>query len=71
MAIRPANYGTEWSGEDIEKLRALAAENFPLRFIASKLGRTERTIQRKAAELGISLKPANKRRAIGRAAPIQ
>ena len=71
MAIRPANHGTKWPGEDIEKLTAFAAENLPLRFIASKLGRTERTIQRKAAELGIRLKPANKGRAVGRAARIQ
>jgi hypothetical protein len=51
MATRPANHGTKWPGEDSEKLTAFAAENLPLRFIASKLGRTERTIQEKPPNL--------------------
>lgn len=71
MAMRPRNYRRGWSGEDIEKLKELAAENLPTRFIAFKLGRTERTTQRMAAKLGINLKPANKRPAVRRAAAFQ
>lgn len=54
------NTGTAWSDVDIEQLRELAKGNTPTGVIGVKLGRTEDAIAAKAAELNISLAPANR-----------
>ena len=53
------NTGKSWTDEDVEQLRELARANTPTRVIGLKLGRTEDSIQSKAASEGISLMPPN------------
>ena len=59
MAKTPKNHGTAWESKDIKSLRSLAEGNTPTRVIGLKLGRTERSVQSKASDEGISLKPTN------------
>ncbi|MFM2414804.1 MAG: hypothetical protein RI911_497 [Candidatus Parcubacteria bacterium] len=54
-----ANKGKEWTGADEKKLAALGGRT-PTRVIALKLQRPVSGVQKKAAELKISLKPVNK-----------
>lgn len=53
------NAGAPWSQGDMDTLRTLAEGNTPTRVIGFKLGRTAKAVHRKAAQLGISLKPVN------------
>jgi hypothetical protein len=55
----PDNAGKAWSADDIAQLKKLAKENTPTRVIGLKLERTETAIYSKAADLDVSLKPAN------------
>ena len=59
MAKKPANHGKPWTGEQVQKLNELAKGNTPTRVIGIKLGRTPVSVQGKASEKGISLKPTN------------
>lgn len=59
MAKTPQNHGKAWTKTDINQLDKLAEGNTPTRIIAWKLGRTESSIQNKASEEKISLKPTN------------
>jgi len=59
MAKKPANHGTPWTDNDINKLEKLADQNTPTRVIGLKLGRTEDSIRSKASGEDISLKPTN------------
>ena len=59
MAKESKNHGKEWTPADVKALKNLASENTPTRVIGVKLGRTESSIQNKASEEGISLKPVN------------
>jgi hypothetical protein len=56
---KPTNHGKSWSEQDISKLKELAQGNTPTRVIGLKLGRTEDSVQAKANEVGLSLKPTN------------
>jgi len=59
MPKRPENYGKNWTIQDVNYLKKLAKENTPTRVIGLKLGRTPGSVQTKASERGISLKPTN------------
>jgi hypothetical protein len=59
MAKKPSNHGKTWTSQDVNKLEKLAKENTPTRVIGLKMGRTEDSIQSKASNEGISLKPTN------------
>jgi hypothetical protein len=51
--------GSRWTPGDESKLREFARGNTPTRVIGLKLERTPAAVQRKAADLGVSLKPTN------------
>jgi len=53
------NSGKSWTKAHIAKLQELASANTPTRVIGLKLGRTEKAVRLKAAELGVSLAPTN------------
>jgi len=59
MGKKPANHGKSWTNQEIAKLEELADKNTPTRVIGIKLGRTESSIQAKASDEKISLKPTN------------
>ncbi len=59
MAKSTRNSGKQWSRSDVASLQKLTKGNTPTRVIGLKLGRTAGTIQTKASDLGISLKPTN------------
>lgn len=59
-AKKPINQGKPWTGVQETNLKKLAKGNTPTALIGYKLGRTESSIQSKAQELNISLKPVNK-----------
>jgi hypothetical protein len=59
MAKIPANYGKQWTVQEVKQLKNLAKENTPTRVIGIKLKRTESAIYSKASEEDISLKPTN------------
>lgn len=59
MAKQPKNHGKTWTETDVSSLRKLAKENTPTRVIALKIGRTPESVQSKASEKNISLKPTN------------
>ena len=54
------NDGKPWSGDDLQTLKTLIAENTPTSLIAMKLGRTEDSIRDKVAAEGLSLAPTNR-----------
>jgi hypothetical protein len=54
------NPGREWTDDDVQQLRDLAASNTPTGVITVKLGRSEDAIRAKAKAEGISLAPANR-----------
>ena len=60
MVKKPANQNKAWTNTQESKLRKLAKGNTPTRLIAYKLERTPASIQAKAHELNMSLKPINK-----------
>ncbi|WP_457795942.1 hypothetical protein [Methylocystis sp. S23] len=51
----PNNSG-EWSGQELEELKRLAADRMPAGEISEKLGRTESSVKYKAGDRNISLK---------------
>lgn len=59
MAKPPEKHNTPWTPTDVKQLQKLAKENTPTRVIALKMGRTEGSVQSKASEENISLKPTN------------
>lgn len=59
MAKKPSNHGKPWTPSQEQQLEQLAKENTPTRVMGLKLGRTEDSVQSKAGELGVSLKPTN------------
>lgn len=59
MAKKPSNHGKPWTPPQEQQLKQLAKENTPTRVMGLKLGRTEDSVQSKAGELGVSLKPTN------------
>ena len=59
MSKSTRNTGKNWTASDVQQLKRLASKNTPTRVIGLKLGRTESSIQSKASNSGISLKPTN------------
>jgi hypothetical protein len=59
MATYNRNSGKDWTRQDVQQLRELAAQNTPTRVIGLKLGRTEDAVRARASEEGVSLKPTN------------
>lgn len=59
MAKKPSNHGKPWTPSQEQQLKQLAKENTPTRVMGLKLGRTEDSVQSKAGDLGVSLKPTN------------
>jgi hypothetical protein len=59
MSKSTRNSGKQWTPADVTQLRQLARQNTPTRVAGLKLGRTPGSVQSKASELGISLKPTN------------
>ena len=54
----PAEMGLTWSFEEVQRLKALAAEGAPAEAISLKLSRTAAEVRAKAAELGLTVKLA-------------
>ena len=54
----PPSVSASWSGEQLRRLRELAAESVPIETIAMLLRRTPSAIRNKAAMHGISLRAA-------------
>ena len=61
MAKWPDNKNKPWTPEQVGELRKLASGNTPTRVIGLKTGRTPAAVQRKASDIGLSLKPTNQR----------
>ena len=59
MAKTPQNSGKAWDAKQVSELRDLSRHNTPTRVIGLKMGRSADSIQSKASEKGISLKPTN------------
>jgi hypothetical protein len=59
MAKAPKNHGKPWTPAQVSQLKQLAKQNTPTRVIGLKMGRTEDSIQSKAANTNTSLKPTN------------
>ncbi|MDM0082872.1 hypothetical protein QTI17_19960 [Variovorax sp. J31P179] len=59
MAKAPSNHGKSWSSSDVKQLKTLAAGNTPSRVIGLKMGRSESSVQSKASDEKVSLKPTN------------
>ncbi|MBT9611895.1 MAG: hypothetical protein IV108_01350 [Burkholderiales bacterium] len=59
MSKQPSNHGKSWTPQQEKQLQKLAHENTPTRVIGLKMGRTESSIQNKASDVGVSLKPVN------------
>jgi hypothetical protein len=53
------NTGKRWTPTQVAQLRSLAKQNTPTGVIGLKLGRTKSSVQSKASERRISLKPTN------------
>jgi hypothetical protein len=54
----PIAMGITWSIEEVQALKALAAEGVPAEAISLKLARPAQDVRAKAAELGLTLKLA-------------
>ena len=59
MTKTPPNSGKVWDSKQLSQLRDLARHNTPTRVIGLKMGRSADSVQSKASEKGISLKPTN------------
>jgi hypothetical protein len=59
MGKPPENNGKAWTEAQEKQLKELAKENTPTRVMGLKLGRTPNAIYKKAADIGVSLKPVN------------
>jgi DNA-binding NarL/FixJ family response regulator len=55
----PKNHRTSWTPENVSVLKKLGDGNTPTRLIALKLGRSEGSVQNKASQIQLSLKPVN------------
>lgn len=60
MSKSQARAGKLWTGADKSALRKLAEGNTPTRVMGFKLGRSAGAVQKKAQELGVTLKPTNR-----------
>lgn len=60
MARRPAKHGTEWTNNDIQRLRKEAGKGTDTPVIAKKLQRTIDAVYQEASKESISLKPKDK-----------
>jgi hypothetical protein len=54
----PKAMGITWSIEEVQALKALAAEGVPAEAISLKLARPAQEVRAKSAELGLTLKLA-------------
>ncbi|HWA25970.1 MAG TPA: type II toxin-antitoxin system HicB family antitoxin [Lacunisphaera sp.] len=70
-AGKPTKSERPWVASDVKKLAHFVEQNTPTRVIGFKLGRSERSVYKAASEHGISLKPANSDRLVGRGSPKQ
>jgi hypothetical protein len=61
MSKATKNRGKEYTKADEKKIAELAKKNTPTGLIAYNLKRTKAGIQKKANDLGISLKPTNQK----------
>lgn len=59
MVMELQKQGVRWTASQVHELKKLVKENTPTRVIGLKLGRTEKAVRSKAAQLGVSLKPTN------------
>lgn len=59
MAKKPGNSGKQWTPQQEQQLKQLAAGNTPTRVIGLKMERSPAAVQAKASELKVSLKPTN------------
>jgi hypothetical protein len=55
------NAGKPWTPTQERELRGLARGNTPTGAMSLKLGRSQNAVRSKASELGVSLKPTNRR----------
>lgn len=53
------NTGKQWTPDQVQQLKTLAAGNTPTRVIGLKMGRTPSAVQSKASAENVSLKPTN------------
>jgi hypothetical protein len=60
MAKVPPKHREPWSKKEVAKLEKMAARR-PVGIIASELERTEAAIRNKVRELGLSMKPAERK----------
>ena len=54
------NTGSEWTDDEVQRLRDLNDSNTPAGLIANELGRTDNAVRSKAQAEGISLSPPNR-----------
>ncbi len=54
----PVSIGLTWSFEEVQRLKALAAEGAPAEAISLRLARPAEEVRAKAADLGLTLKLA-------------
>jgi hypothetical protein len=54
------NASEPWTEEEIVQLGELAADNIPPSVIGMRLGRPERAVETKAAQVGVRLLPAER-----------
>ena len=59
MAKTPKNSGTPWTPPQVKQLKAEIKQNTPTRVLGLHLQRTPAAVQKKANDLGLSLKPVN------------
>jgi hypothetical protein len=59
MAKKPSNHNKPWTKTDLQSLKKLADQNTPTRVMGIKLKRTPDSVQNKASQEGVSLKPVN------------
>lgn len=52
---KPRGHGNRWTDDDLRELRAHSESRTPISVVAKKLKRTEGSLRRKAAALGIGL----------------
>lgn len=51
------DFTVPWTNEDLKKLKELIKQNQPVGVISIELGKVEEAVCRKAAEIGVILKP--------------
>ena len=61
MSKTPKNQKKNWDSHEVAHLKKLAEENTPTRIIALKMERSVSSIQNKANNEGVSLKPTNQK----------